>query len=190
MSKTNEAIEILAKHHEEFIVMAKAIAGNNFEVRNYAEDFIQDAYIRLMRYDDLHDKIISNGKAAKGYMFFTVRSIIVNEMKRVKKCRYNFIGDQYNMEEKYMLEDKGIDATKLAEEFLEEKMYKVLKDRADWFDYELFKTYIKTGKSFRTLAEESKLGIQTIYLSIKQSKLIIAEELYEDYIDFKNGELI
>lgn len=190
MNKTNEAIEVLAKHHDEFIVMAKAIAGNNFEVRNYAEDFIQDAYIRLMRYDDLYDKIITNGKAAKGYMFFTVRSIIINEMKRVKKCRYNFLGDQYDMEEKYMIEDKGVDKDKYAEEFLEDKMYEVLKERVNWFDYELFKTYLKTGKSFRSLAEESKLGIQTIYLSIKQSKLIIAEELYEDYIDFKNGELI
>jgi len=68
-------------------------------------------------------------------------------------------------------------------------MYEVLKESVDWFDYELFRTYLKTGKSFRVLAEESGLGIQTIYLSIKQSKLIIAEQLYEDYIDFKNGEL-
>jgi len=111
-------------------------------------------------------------------------------MKRVKKCRYNFLGDQYDIEEKYMLEDKGIDKNKAAEELLENKMYEVLESKVDWFDYELFKTYLKTGKSFRTLAEESKLGIQTIYLSIKQSKLIIAEELHEDYIDFKNGELI
>jgi DNA-directed RNA polymerase specialized sigma24 family protein len=189
MSNTNKAIELLAKHHSEFIDMTKAIAGNNFEVRNYAEDYVQDAYIRLMRYDDLYDKIIVDDKASKGYMFFTVRSIVINDMKRVKTCRYNFIGDEYDMEEKFMLEDKGLDPQKVSEELIETKMYEVLKDNTDWFDYELFRTYLKTGKSFRVLAEESGLGIQTIYLSIKKSKLIIAQELYEDYLDFKNGEL-
>jgi hypothetical protein len=122
-------------------------------------------------------------------MFFAVRSIVLNELKRVKKCRYNFVGDEYDMEEKFMLEDKGVDPQKYQEEAIESMMYKVLKESVDWFDYELFRTYLKTGKSFRVLAEESGLGIQTIYLSIKQSKLIIAEQLYEDYIDFKNGEL-
>ena len=86
---TSKAIELLSKHHSEFITMAKSIAGNNFEVRNYAEDFVQDAYIKLMKYDDLYDKIITNDKASKGYMFFAVRSIVINELKRVKKCRYN-----------------------------------------------------------------------------------------------------
>jgi len=186
---TNRAIELLAKHHSEFITMAKSIAGNNFEVRNYAEDFVQDAYIKLMKYDDLYDKIITNDKASKGYMFFAVRSIVLNELKRVKKCRYNFVGDEYDMEEKFMLEDRGVDPQKYQEEAIESMMYNVLKESVEWFDYELFRTYLKTGKSFRVLAEESGLGIQTIYLSIKQSKLIIAEQLYEDYIDFKNGEL-
>ena len=86
---TNRAIELLAKNHAEFITMTKSIAGNNHEVRNYAEDYVQDAYIKLMKYDDLYDKIITNDKATKGYMFFTVRSIVLNELKRVKKCRYN-----------------------------------------------------------------------------------------------------
>ena len=186
---TNKAIELLAKNHAEFITMTKSIAGNNHEVRNYAEDYVQDAYIKLMKYDDLYDKIITNDKATKGYMFFTVRSIVLNELKRVKKCRYNFLGDQYDLEEKYMLEDKGVDPVKMQEDAIENKMYAVLKDSVEWFDYELFRTYLKTGKSFRVLAEESGLGIQTIYLSIKKSKLIIADKLYEDYIDFKNGEL-
>jgi len=185
-TKTNEAITLLAKHHSEFITMTKAIAGNNHDVRNYAEDYVQDAYIKLMKYDDLYDKIINNGKAAKGYMFFTVRSIVLNELKKVKTARYTFIGDEYDMEEKFMLEDKGIDAEKISVEALESKMYNVLKESVEWFDYELFKTYLRTGKSFRVLAEESGLGIQTIYLSIKKSKLIIADRLYNDYVEFKN----
>ena len=185
---TNKAIELLSKHHSEFIKAARAIAGNNFDVRNYAEDYVQDAYIRLMRYDDLYDKVISDDKASKGYMFFTLRSIIINDLKKVKKCRYNYVGDQYDMEEKYMVIDEPRPESEILIEGIEDKMYEVLKDGLDdWFDYELFRTYIKTKKSFRVLAEETGLGIQTIYLSIKKSKLLIAEALYSDYLNYKKN---
>ena len=39
MNNKNQALEMLAVHHTEYIKMAKAIAGNNNEVFNYAEDF-------------------------------------------------------------------------------------------------------------------------------------------------------
>ena len=43
MNNKNKALEMLAVHHTEYIKMAKAIAGNNNEVFNYAEDFVQEA---------------------------------------------------------------------------------------------------------------------------------------------------
>ena len=67
-------------------------------------------------------------------------------------------------------------------------MYSIVKEVSKWFDYSLFKTYLETGKSFRTIAEESGIGIRTIYLSIKRSKILIAEKLHEDYQDFLNEE--
>lgn len=123
MKTTKTAIEMLAKHHSEFISAAKSIAGNNFDVANYAEDYVQEAYIKLMRYDDLYDKVINGDKASKGYMFFTLRSIIINDLKRVKKCRYNHVGDQYDMDYVYELEDKPRDKSIVGMEELEDKMY-------------------------------------------------------------------
>ena len=52
----------------------------------------------------------------------------------------------------------------------------------------LFEKYLFSGKSYKTIAEESGLGDKTIYLSVKKSKLIIAEALHEDYLDFLNGD--
>lgn len=185
---TSKAIELLAVHHKEFVDTARAIAGNNFDVANYAEDYVQDSYMKLMKYDDLYDKIIDGDKASKGYMFFALRSTIINDLKKVRKCRYSHVGDQYDMEEKYMVIDEPRDPKEAELEAIEVKMYEILKEKSDdWFDYELFRTYIKTKKSFRVLAEETGLGIQTIYLSIKKSKLIIAEALHEDYLNYKKN---
>jgi RNA polymerase sigma factor (sigma-70 family) len=189
MKNKNRALVMLAEHHQEYIKMAKAIAGNNNEVFNYAEDFVQEAYLKLSRYDDLFDKIVNkNGKVSKGYMFFCVRSIILNHLKKKSNLKYNYLGSQYDFEETYNFVETGLDQEKLGVEALETKMYQILKEEAKWFDYELFKTYLTSGKSFRTIAEESQIGVRTIYLSIKRSKMIIAEKLFEDYQDFVNGD--
>lgn len=223
MEGTKEkAIELMSRHHSEFIDMAKSIAGNNRDVINYAEDFVQDAYIRLLRYDDLYDKVITKkGTVSKGYMFFTLRSIIINAIKKKSDPKYQLEGDQFDFEEKYLspvgvskdssdvfkrkhrnigsnpnrdyldniLEDEAWASSENGTlDRLEEKMLQVVKDNSDWWDYELFKTYVKTGKSYKTIASESGIGLRTIYLSIKKSKLIIAEHLYEDYQDLKNGD--
>tara|TARA_R110000744_G_scaffold221846_3_gene340838 strand:+ start:278 stop:868 length:591 start_codon:yes stop_codon:yes gene_type:complete len=186
---TNRALQLLSVHHKEFISVAKSLYGNDARVRNYAEDYVQEAYLKLSRYDDLYDKIITKkGVASKGYMFFALRSIILNDFKKVKAIKYNFLGDQYDIEEKYMLVENPLDPYVEAVQKMENKVYDVLKGRIDWFDFELFKTYIKSGKSFRTIAKETGLGIQTIYLSVKKSKAIISEELDEDYQDLLNGD--
>ena len=188
MTRTNKALILLTAHHKEYIQMAKAIAGNNIEVRNYAEDFVQEAYLRLSRYSDLFDKVINKEKVSKGYVFFCLRSIIINHVKKKSNLKFDYLGDEYDFEEKFNFIDKGIEEDIIAANSLELKMYDILKKEAKWFDYELFKKYLKTGKSFKTIALESKIGVRTIYLSIKRCKLIIAEHLYEDYTDFINGD--
>ena len=183
------AVEMAQRHHAEFIKMAKAIAGNNFDVKNYAEDYVQEAYMRLLRYDDLYSKIITKkGTVQKGYVFFVLRSIIINDIKKKSKPNYNHLGDQYDFEEKYMHVDTGRDPETETLELLEVKMLEELKKRVHWFDYELFSRYLTSGKSFKVMAEESGLGVRTIYLSIKKSKLTIAEAMQEDYQDFCNGQ--
>ena len=99
---TNKAIELLAVHHSEFINTAKAIAGNNFDVANYAEDYVQDSYLKLLGYDDLYDKIIDGEKASKGYMFFALRSTIINDLKKVKNCAKQPLADNNERREKNM----------------------------------------------------------------------------------------
>ena len=188
MNSKNQALAMLAEHHAEYIKMARAIANNNHEVRNYAEDFVQEAYLRLARYEDLFDKVVNKGKVSKGYMFFTLRSIILNSIKKKSNLKYDYLGTHYDFEETYGLYEKPRDARRVGIEALETKMYEILKAEGSWFDYELFKTYLSSGKSFRTIAQESKIGIRTIYLSIKRSKLIIADKLFEDYQDFINED--
>lgn len=214
MDRSKEkAIELAYQHHKEFVNACLYLYGNSYnnEVRNYAEDFVQEAYARLLRYDDLYEKIIKkDGTVSKGYIFFCLRSIVINALKKKSNLKFDYIGDQYDFEEKYLSEIDGPSFSSkfsskkanIAKHFggedyentsagtlakLEAKMLDVLKENADWFDYELFKLYAHSGKSYKIISEETGIASKTIYLSIKKSKLIIAEHLYEDYQDYVNG---
>ena len=185
----NKALVMLTKYHKEYIQMAKVIGNNDINIRNYAEDFVQEAYLKLSRYEDLYDKVITKkGKVSKGYMFFVLRSIIVNHMKKKSNLKYSYLSAEYDFEEKYNMIDYGIDEELVAVSKVEDKLYNVLKKEAKWFDYELFKKYLKSRKSYDNLSLDTGIGVRTIYMSIKRCKLIIAEHLFEDYMDLLNGD--
>lgn len=206
MQRTKEnALKLAYKHHAEFVKMVGVFIGNHHDGKNYAEDFVQEAYARLMRYDDLYDKIINkNGTVSKGYVFFVIRSIAINHVKKKSELDYIYgyfggsgfydaeikEGDMSpRIQEKYEeLCRMSIDPEKDVLEKLENKMLEVLKEHAEWFDYELFKLYLNSGKSYKIISEETGIASKTIYLSIKKSKLIIAEHLHEDYQDYVNGD--
>ena len=200
--KTSEALTLIDTHRKEFLRTIKNLYGNNFTAANYAEDYMQEVYLKLSRYDNLHDKVIKpDGTVSKGYVFFVIKSIIINDLKKKKVIRMRFDGDFINVENNAaakahrtsvgwdLITDNGRDVTETLRDEVEMEMYRIAEDKLHWFDFQLFKTYLSEGKSFRTLAAETGLGIQTIYLSIKASKVMIAEELFEQYSQIKTEEI-
>jgi len=196
--KTSEALVLINKHRAEFLKTIHALYGNNYAAKNYAEDYMQEVYLKLSRYDNLYEKVIKpDGTVSKGYVFFAIKSIVLNDLKRKKIIHMDFEGDMMDVELKVSnkahytglgwdsITDTGRDETDSKRDNIEEAMYRIAKDKLEWFDYQLFETYLSKGKSFRTLAAETGLGIQTIYLSIKKTKIIIAEELFELYSQIK-----
>lgn len=200
MQSKEKAIEIAYKYHKELVKRVGVFIGGHHEGKNYAEDIVQDVYIKLLKYDDLYDKIIKkDGTLSLGYMFFTIRSVAKNHIKKKSNLNYNFgywNSDSIENEDDvnkfvspFEREDQTQEeVTERALERLEVRMLEVLKEKVDWFDFKLFEKYLFSGKSYKTIATESGLGDKTIFLSIKKSKLIIAEALHEDYLDFLNGD--
>jgi len=55
-----------------------------------------------------------------------------------------------------------------------------------WYDYMLFKIYVDSGKSIRTLAKETKISRDSIFQTLKNCKERIKIAVGEDWEDFKN----
>lgn len=190
MNNTNKALELISKHHKECKEMVLAIAGNLPRIQRDAEDFVQDMYIRLSRYPDLYEKVIDDkGNVRKGYLFFTLRSIVLNDIKLKKNNIYKTYTDGNHSEIDFdeVIPYENGDPYREALEELERRMYEVVGEELHWFDALLFEKYLKGGKTFKQLAEESGLGTQTIYRTMKKAKIAIAEELKEEYENFINN---
>ena len=192
MSNQSKAIELLYEYHDEFISAAHAIFGNSWEVKSYAEDLVQDTYIYLMKYDDLYEKVIVDGRATRGYFFFTLRHLIARHLDRnVKRNSYieNY-GDKLETDEELLaIELDDSESSETYEEFrsamLEFLKIQLVDDR-DWFHLRIFEKYLDSGLTYEELADSIGIGTQTVYESVKKCKDILQDGFYLDYKDFLN----
>jgi len=170
-------LNIVAAQHKDWIKIV-----NGFGEYNYAEDIVQESYLRLIKYAKPHN-IIKDGKVSRGYMFFTLRSIYFqyyNSKKRIIKVSIdddNFlqIADNTNIEE-------------------QKAFYKICKsidevsEDWNWYDRKLFKLYRDTDLSIRKIAKETNISWVSIFNTLKNCKNEIKEKLNEDYEDYKNED--
>jgi len=167
----------IAKHHQEWIKIAV-----NFGARDYAEDIVQEAYIRVHKYSN-PEKIIKNDKVNKGYMFFIIRNICNNFNNELKKTRKLPLNDHvYNISNESLESEKDI--------ALQNIINKMDKELENWHFYEkgIFKIYRDSGLSIRGIAKETKISSVNIFHTLKKSKNKMREMFGEDFEDYINGD--
>mgnify|MGYP003678299274 CR=1 FL=1 len=189
------------KYHKEWVAMVQALGGGS-----YSEDIVQEAYIKLDKYNCEH-KIINKGKISKGYMFFVLRSIFINYINQSNKIRkinidglvklnYSKESTSYNCNIKEIKEKFGeIHQKGLSEEVIKEQAFGKICNKMDeeistwhWYDKKIFELYRDTPLSIRGLAKETEISSVNIFHTLKKGKAIMKEKFAEDYEDYKNGD--
>jgi RNA polymerase sigma factor (sigma-70 family) len=137
---------------------------NQLGEHSLAEDFVQEAYIKLI---ENADKIDEN-KNIHNYFHTILKNMVLtfkNSKKNIKKEEYDDQHDSPTEEysEEYM---EPLDELK---QFIE---------TFDWYSRKLYLLWAKEGISIRKLAKEIGIPFSNVYYSIKSSKQKIKE-----YID-------
>lgn len=174
----NEWLAKVAEHHNYWI----SIVRNIGEV-DYAEDIVQEMYIVLSKYAN-EDKLFTDGKLSKGYVYFTLRSVLYqyhNAKKRITKVSIDDTERAYQIPYSNKM-DEQIAFHKVCE--LVDKQLENL----HWYDRKLFKLYRDTDLSIRQLAKETHISWVSIFNTLKNVKNEINEKLNEDYTDYINGD--
>ncbi len=174
----NRKIKEIVKYHKEWIEIAKCLGAGD-----YSEDLIQEAYIKIDKYN-YQDKIIKDGKVSKGYMFFIIRSLFVNYVNaknKIKKVDYN--PNDFKSFKLY-----SSDLTKeLAFGRLCDKMDKEL-NNLHWYDKRIFEIYRDTPLSIRGIAKETQISFVNIFHTLKKVKAVMKDKFNEDYQDYVYGD--
>ena len=178
MEKSAQWLKIVAKDHKKWIKLVNDLGEDRF-----AEDIVQEAYIILYKYTD-DESIIKNGSANKGYMFYTLRSVLFQFYNAKKKFKIQHIEDDKFWQQ--IPEDNQIDTELGYNDFcilLDKKV-----DTFNWYDQKLWRLYSQTDMSIRKIASETNISWVSIFNSLKNIKNELRQELKEDYEDWKNQD--
>jgi len=170
-------LNLLATKHKEWLKMA-----HSFGAGDYAEDVVQEMYIRLNRYIEDPERIMYKGEPNKLFVWVTIRNMVRQAQK--KKEFLVFTGDMVEYDQEEELFD-----IEQAEGFerLIDKVWEVMEDQ-HWYDQKMFEIYHTTDMSMRDIEKETGISLFSIFDTLKKSKEYVREEIGEDYEDFQNGE--
>ena len=123
-------LELLATYHKEWLKMA-----HKFGAGDYAEDVVQEMYIRLNRYIETPERIMYKGEPNKLFVWVTLRNMVRNLQN--KKSIVVYSGDmvEHDVEEDLydMVQAEGF-------ERLIDKIWDIMEDQ-HWYDQKMFEIF-------------------------------------------------
>lgn len=172
-------LELLAKKHSFWINTVKGLGCNP----EYAEDVVQDAYIKMDKYLSMKTNIDFNGNDVNTYYFyFTLRSVYINLIKKktVDNSSVEFISGLVYGDESQQITIKDFDDN---DSELTELMNDIFKEVNSWDFYHknMFIAYFTTDSSLRKIGKKANIGTASLYNSTKKYKKIIQSKFQADY---------
>jgi DNA-directed RNA polymerase specialized sigma24 family protein len=142
-------MEHIYSRHKHWVAMVK-----KFGEVNYAEDVVQEAYIKV------YGKDIN-----EAYFYYTLRSLTMDlHSKKVIKV-------EVTQDIEYSLRED--ESNELAEE--RAQPYIEFINTWHWYDKMLFMTYVNNKISMRKLSRETGIAFMSVYYTIKKCKLRLKE---------------
>ena len=170
-------LDLLASNHKEWIKMAY-----KFGAGDYAEDIVQEMYIRLNKYLEEPERIMYKNEPNKLFVWVTLRNMVRNFQN--KKDILVFTGDmvEYDYEEELFDYEEANGFERLIEKIWDST------EELHWYDKKMFEVYHTTDMSMRDIEKETRISLYSIFDTLKKTKEYVKEKHYEDYEDLQNGE--
>tara|TARA_R100000231_G_scaffold108771_1_gene80498 strand:- start:257 stop:748 length:492 start_codon:yes stop_codon:yes gene_type:complete len=153
----------LTKRHKDWINIVKS-----FGLKDYAEDLVQEMYIRVIKYIDDGKDISYKGDINYIYVYQCLRHMTLN--LQIKKAKINVINiDDYL----YKLKKSN----NLDQDI--EKTYKRINKKLDdmfWYDAKVYRI-IEGGMSIKELSRQSKISYYSLYRTYNKVKNILKDEI-------------
>lgn len=173
---SNEWINILCRNHKEWVNIVRSF-GENY----YAEDIVQEMYLRIARYKK-QEKCIVGNEPNRGYIWLILKNSYIDfekyKQKNVKVPLYEIDNLSFEENEESMYTSFDI---------IQEKIYIEINS---WHEYDkrLFYLYLKNKTSMRKIAKGADISPTSIFNTLKNCKERLRIKCGEDYEDYLNEE--
>jgi RNA polymerase sigma factor (sigma-70 family) len=167
-------ITLLAKNHKEWIRLVCS-----FGEVSYAEDIVQETYIKIISTDAIHKAII-NGNINKAFMYVVLRNNVIDYQRSKGKIHKVELHDR-------LADDPDEVEKHLALDIVDENIKNEI-NSWHWYDRDMFLHYMTSGKSQREIASGSKISLSSISNTIVSCKNRIRKAVGEDIEDIYNQE--
>jgi len=167
----------VAEFHNDYLRIVRSYGEDVF-----AEDIVQEMYLRLEKYGDVNKILHKDGTVNKPYVYWTLRNIFKSlcmERQKHQKVDLN--------EAKHLTVEYDYISKKEGEYLLEAKLNEEMRTW-HWYDEMLFKYYRDNEWSFRKASKETRIGTKSIFTTIKYCKDRLRENCAEDYEDYINED--
>jgi len=170
-------LHLLASKHKDWVKMAYS-----FGAGDYAEDIVQEMYIRLNKYVEDPERIMYKNEPNKLFVWVTLRNMVRNFQNKKSVVIYSGDMVEYDQEEQPFDYEEAEGFERLIE-----KMWESTSD-LHWYDKKMFEIYHTTDMSMRDIEKETKISLYSIFDTLKKTKEYVKETNKEDYEDYSNGE--
>ena len=167
----NKAIADIAKLHTYWVRYVAKYSMSEYQSK-YAEDFVQNLYVKLLESKSFCDTKIYDAKKQinRKYVFKTLRWLMLDDVKKARIKTSKIIGN-------ITVVDPITVSPKQREVILTKVKNSINKMPEE--DKKIMKLYMYEIPSSRKISKALSKGTKTIQLKIKNCKQIIKKEVYE-----------
>ena len=167
----NQAIADIAKLHTYWVNYVSKYSMSEYQSK-YAEDFVQNLYVKLLESKSFCDTKIYDDKKQinRKYVFKTLRWLMLDDVKKARIKTSKIIGN-ITVVDPITVSPKQREVIVLK---VKNSINKMPKE-----DKKIMKLYMYEIPSIRKISKALSKGTKTIQLKIKNCKQIIKKEVYE-----------
>lgn len=156
--------------------------AHKFGAGDYAEDIVQEMYIRLHKYINKPERIMYKGQPNKLFVWVTLRNMVRSFQN--KKDLLIYSGDlvEYDVEQEQYDKEEAEGFERLID-----KVWDIMEDQ-HWYDQKMFEIYHTTDMSMRDIEKETGISLFSIFDTLRKSKEYVKEKINEDYEDYNNED--
>lgn len=155
-------LELAYRQHSKWINLAE-----KFGAGDYAEDVVQEMYIRLTKYENHPNRVKKDGDIYEGFIYVIIRNITY-DLQRAKKEMLSLSDVSLSSLENDQYDTRFDELNKIVQDEIK---------NWDWYDSQLFKYVYEDGIGLRKLSRDTKISLSSIFNTIKHAKRRIKEAI-------------